>query len=425
MSEADKSRVYPGFRWLILVSAVLGYITMQVMNLSFAPILPQIAQDLAINVGAATNLMTAFLFSGAVALFFAGAVCDRYGIMAVIVSGFVCATVPAALIPWVDMSYGGVLWARIFEGLSSGFFLSAMGPIIALWFPPREKGLAGGLMGASVAVGSAVGVVAGPAIFLATGSWRQMSGWLSLFGWLGLAFALVLLLVPKPQLPPQSQPAAQSEGERTVFIQAMVSWVTLVGLIVTFFAGWCLQCVFSLMPGFLSADKPLGAGFGPMAAGQLMLAVTGAGIISPIIGGILTDKLFKGNVKPVMTAGLFLCPIVIYAIQLSAVHTVVYFLVTVLALAGMAVQVVYTAIFIYIAKVYQSQIVGRMTGLWAGAGAIGGVLGLFLGGLAVKTSGNYGLAITLVALAGLAGLVSALILPKAKDLKVLIIDYPG
>ncbi|MFC1868016.1 nitrate/nitrite transporter [Thermodesulfobacteriota bacterium] len=412
----NDSIAYSPFRWLILISAALGSIAMQVTNLSIAPILPQIAQDLGITAGAATNLMTAFVLSGTVALLFAGILCDRYGVLVVICLGLFCASMPPAVMPWIGSSYHAALWARIFAGLSPAFLLSAMGPIIAIWFPPKEKGLAGGLMAASVSVGSAVGVVAGPALFLATGNWRHMSAWLSLIGWVGLAFALVLLVIPKPQPPNMHRESdGEPETDRLFFKEALFSHVTLIGILVIFFGGWCLHCLYGLTPGFLSADRPLGVGFGPMVSGQLMLAVMVAGIVSPIIGGILTDKVFKGDAKPVLFMGFCFCTVMIYTLQMSAVHTGVLPLLTALILAGMAVQLLYPSLYVYIAKNYQAQVVGKMTGVWSAVGGVGGVFGLFLGGTVVNHFGNYEWAMRLVALAGLAGLLFTLILPKTRE----------
>lgn len=411
----EQTMEYPRVRWLILVAAVFGYMSMQVANLSIAPMLPQIAKDLSVDMGAATNLMTAFLFSASIALLFAGIVSDRFGVMAAVTLGLACAAIPAALMPWIGTSYTAVFWARIFEGFSVGFLLSAMGAIIAQWFPPREKGLAGGLMGAFVSVGSAIGILAGPAVFVATGSWRLTSAWLSIIAWIGLVFSIILLATAKLQPPAQAMagdgpPPSDSRPFRT----ALFSMTTLAGIIVSFFANWCLQCLYGLTPAYLSAEKPIGAGFGPMMSGQLMLAVMIAGIIGPVIGGLLTDRAFKGNVKPVMATGFAMCFVFIYLIQAAYVQASIPFLLTALILAGVAVQFVFPGISVYIAKTYQLQVVGKMTGLWFGIGAFGGVLGLLIGSVTVNKLGAYNMAIVLIALAGLAGFIFALLLPRPK-----------
>lgn len=405
---------YTGFRWLILISAMLGNVAMQVTNLAIAPILPQIAQSLSIDMGAATNLMTAFLFSGAIALFFSGFICDRYGIMIVLVVGSLCAALPAALMPWIGSTYTGVVWVRIFEGLSSGFLLTVTGPIIALWFPSNEKGLASGLMGASISVGSAIGIISGPALFLATGSWRLTSAYLSVFGWIAVAFAVILSFSSKLRVPTSTVSPDGSVTGRKVLKAALSLRATWIGMLTIFFAGWCLQNLYGFTPSFLAADRPLGAGFGPMVSGQLMLTAMFAGIVGPIIGGILTDKVFAGNVKPVSSIGFLLYIGSIYVVQWGFVYVKVPLLVGTLILAGIAVMFVYPLMYVYVAKIYPLQIVGKMTGLWSVFGALGGVIGLFVAATTLGSFGTYSVPITLIAVGGLAGLILSLFLPKPK-----------
>ena len=202
----NESIQYPRFRWLVLFTACLGFAAMQIGMIAYAPLLGDIAKDLGVDMGVATNLMAVFLFTGSIGLIVGGFLCDRYGIMFVIILGLLCASVPAALMPWIGTSYKAVLWARIIQGLSAGFLLCTMAPIVAVWFPPQEKGLASGLMSGSVSLGSAVGVLAAPAVFLALRSWQQMAAWLSLPGWVALMLAIVAVVSPKPQgLPSQSQ----------------------------------------------------------------------------------------------------------------------------------------------------------------------------------------------------------------------------
>ncbi len=410
----NETAQYPRFRWLILIAAVTGYISMQIILLSFAPILPQIALDIEVDMGTATNLMTAFVFSGAIALLFAGIICDRYGIMVVTLIGLFFAAAPATFMPWFGTTYHGAFWMRILGGFSTGFLLSAYGPIVAIWFPPREKGLAAGLLGSSVGIGSAIGVIIGPALFLVTGDWRHISAWLSILPWIGLIFTAILFIVPNPPLPPQSQFDEVNLANKSALKQAFLSPTTWIGVLVIFFAAWCFQTLTNFTPAFFSADKPAGAGFGPMVAGQLMLSVMVASIIGPVIGGIITDRGLRGNVNPVITVCFAFSCMAIYAIQSEIVYTSTPFLVLVLLVAGLAVSCVYASILLYIAKVYPVQVVGKMTGLWSAIGAFGGSIGILVAGLSVKNLGNYRLGIIITAIGGLVGLVLALFLPKTK-----------
>jgi MFS family permease len=82
------SAEYPRVRWPISIAAVFSYTSMRMTNLAIVPILlPHTAKDLHVDMGATTNLMTAFLISASVATPFPGIVRDGYGVMvAVIIS---------------------------------------------------------------------------------------------------------------------------------------------------------------------------------------------------------------------------------------------------------------------------------------------------------------------------------------------------
>ncbi len=411
----NESVQYPRFRWLVLFTASLGFAAMQINMIAYAPLLGDIAKDLGIHMGAATNLMAVFLFTASIALILGGILCDRYGIMFVIILGLLCSSIPAVLMPWIGTSYQTVLWARVIQGFSAGFLLCTMAPIMAIWFPPQEKGLASGLMNGSVTLGSAVGVLSAPAVFLALGSWQKMMAWLSIPCWAALLLAIVVVFSPKPQSlvsRPQSGEVRAADG--SALKRALSAPITWIGVILTFFTAWCFQSLYNLTPAYFAADKPIGIGFGPMLSGKLMLAVMIAGMFGPVIGGLLQDKVFRGNAKPVLLIGFTLSCVFIYTILFPAVYTNMLVLVVCLILVGMGNAFLYPAIVVFISGTYPVQIVGKMLGLWFGLGAFGGAAGLFAGGLAVSKFGNYNVSISLVSLAAVVGFVFALFMVRPK-----------
>jgi len=412
----NDSNQYPSSRWLILISAVLGYITLQVANLSMAPVLPQVADNLNINLGTASNLvMTTFLFSGCVILVLVGgAVCDKFGVLVSMMIGTLCAAVPMALMPWIGHTPTALAWARIIEGFSPGFMFPAMGPIIGLWFPNHQKGLAGGVMGASVAVGSAGGVVLGPAVLPHVSNWQAMCATLSIVGWVGFAFAAILTMLPKPTLP---TPAAPRDGasDATVFKRALFSPLTLTGILVTFMGSWGMQCLYSLTSTFLAADKPVGVGYGSMTAGQLMLGVTLlAGVLGPLVCGVLLDKVFQGNAKIVLLIGFALMCVFVYLLTMPAVTGNVPVLELALILAGFGVQFVFPTIYYFIAKAYTPQVMGKMSGIWMGIGTFGGVLGLYIAGVTVKSQNSYHTTLLLQTVSSFVGFLLVFVLAAAQ-----------
>ena len=200
---ASSEQGYPGFRWLVLILASLGCISMQMVNLSVAPLVPVIAASLHTDPGTATNvLMTSFLFSGSVMWVAAGGyICDRFGVIVTLILGFLCLAVPAALMPWIGVSTTGILLARMIEGLSTGCMYPAVPAVVNAFFPPRQKGIANGLMNSSVAVGSSAGVLLGPLVLKAVGEWKIMSATLSTIVWACLVMGIILFVAYNRKLP--------------------------------------------------------------------------------------------------------------------------------------------------------------------------------------------------------------------------------
>jgi MFS family permease len=404
-----------GFRWLVLIAAILGYISLQVDNLSITPVLPQVAASLNLDLGTASNLaMTTFLFAAfLVLLLLGGLVCDKLGVIAGIMMGALCAAAPMALMPWIGHSGAGLAVARFVEGCSAGFLFPAMGPIIGLWFPEHQKGLAGGLMSASVAVGSAGGVLLGPAVLAHVSSWQAMNAVLSVFGWVTFAFALLLAILPKPAL------AAHGGPDRAAVKRALLSRLTFFGALVSFMANWGMQCLYSLTPTYLAADKPVGVGYGAMTSAQLMLGITLlAGIAGPLICGLLLDKVYKGNTKPVFLMGFAFMCIFVYMLTVPAVTGNVPVLEIVLILAGFGPQFTIPAIYYFVARSFAPQVVGITAGVWIGIGTFGGTLGLFLAGVTIKSEHTYHISLVLQTLAALAGFVLVFAMIAAHNAQV-------
>lgn len=413
----NDSTQYPKYRWLVLIAASLTYANAQIINLSIAPVLPSIAQDLGIELGVATQFMSAFLFSGCIMMFtFGGAVGDRFGILPTLLFGLLMAVVPAALMPWIGHSYTSVFWARLIQGLSPGFIFPVMGSIIAIWFPLKEKGLATSLMSAAVAGGSALGTLGGPAIFNAVKTWQQMAAWVSIVGWIGVVLLVFLLVLPKPE-PPVRQAWSASQPNWKEYFTALIAPITLMAILVNFMASWNMHCLYSVTPTFLSADLPVGAGYGAMTSGQLMINVTIiSGIFGPIICGFFVDRVFRGDTKQVFIIGFIVACIFMFAIKTPFFYGNKALLSFSLILAGFGVQFVMPAVYIFIAKSYRHRIMAKMTGLIMGIGTLGGVFGIAMSGVTLDLTGNYSVPYMLISLAALVGLGLTFILHKMKPL---------
>jgi MFS family permease len=383
---------YPGFRWLALLLAALGFVDMQMTVLSLAPVLPQIASSLHINVGAATiALMSSFLFSGCLMwVLVGGHICDRLGVFVSLMLGFLCLALPAALMPWIGFDETWVFWARIVEGLSSGLMFPVIPAIAKTLFPPNQNGQAIGWMNAAIATGSSSGVCLGPMIYaLAGGDWKRMSAAISLLGWVGLALGVVLYFLYNQKLPRHEKAAADPE-QIGAFRRALFSPLTILGVATTVAAGWGLQCILSLTSTYLAADRPLGAGYGSVVAGRLALGATFVGgVIGPLVSGYLLDRVFHGRAKWMLYIGFGLMCVFVFALTLPVVAGNGLLLECALILAGLGSMFAFPTTNYLVASCYPSQIVGKMSGLWGGIGSFGGVVGLYIAGLTIKAFNSY------------------------------------
>jgi DHA2 family methylenomycin A resistance protein-like MFS transporter len=188
----------------------------------------------------------------------------------------------------------------------------------------------------------------------------------------------------------------------------------LLGIALTFLATWAMQSLYTLTSTFLAAAPPLGAGYGAARAGRLMLGVTlVAGVAGPVATGVLLDRVFRGNAKLPLLAGFALMSTCVYALRFPAVTGNPLVLEMVLVAAGFGVQFALPAIYYFIAHAYPPAMAGKMTGLWTGLGASGGVLGVYLAGLTVRSRNTYDVTFTVQAVVALAAFLLTFALTEA------------
>lgn len=394
---------YSPYRWVMLGAVSLAIASIYIIMTTFAPILGVIGADLNVTMGAATNLMMGFVLSIAIFLLWGGLVVDRYGITAALVLGLLCAFIPAVLQPVIGHTYAVVFISRLIQGASVGFVFACIGPVLALWFPMEERGIAGGVMIAFLPLGSAIGTVLSPTILASVGSWQLTAAYLSIPALLGIIYA-ILFTRKNPQLPVGEVAAAsEAAGETITFGQAITMRVTWLGAFIVFFNAYNLYVLLNLVPSYLAV--PIGLNLGEMMAGQLSLSVTLAGAVSMVIGGIVFDRIFKGNAKLNVLIGFALAGIFTAFIVVPGITASMGLLVVCLLIAGFGIPFMNGAISAYIAMTYPPSIVGRMVGWWFGFGTFGGALGLLLGGWTIDATGSFTTAIILAVIACLFGFI--------------------
>jgi len=402
----EERAMYMQYRWVMLVATCIAIMSCYIDMIAYAPILGDIAKDLKVDMGAATNLMMGFVVAIAFVLMWGGVVCDKYGITVALVLGLLCATVPATFMPWIGSSYGAVVVARLIQGASVGFVFAVIGPILALWFPQKEQGIAGGLMIGSISMGSAVGVLVAPPIFGATGSWQTTVAIMAILGWLGVVFALAATRRPPSMAVVEAVTKAMQSGAGSLtFGGALAQPQTWVATVVMICNAWGLYCLYNLVPPYLAAPQPMGVGLGPATAGVLSVALTLIGLFAMIVGGIFFDRIFKGRSKPAIIIGFILTGLFTYLLLSPGVYGSMGLLVVCLMIAGWGIPFMNPSISAFVAMNYPPHILGRVIGWVFGFGTFGGALGLYLGGMSIGATGSFKLAITMISLAAILGII--------------------
>lgn len=401
---------HSNYRWLVLAAGCLAICTIYMDMIVYAPILGEIAEKLNIEMGAATNLMMGFVLSVACVLIWGGVVCDTFGITVALVLGLLCSTVPTAVMPWIGDNYTAVLLARLVQGASVGFVFATIGPIIALWFPVAEQGIASGLLIGCVSLGSAIGVFASPAILAMTHSWEKTVFFMGIPGWAAILLALLVTRKSPPQ-PGVPERGVISDTPRTQagLMTALSYPMTWIGSFIVFFNAWGLYSLYNLVPPYLAANVPMGLGLGPAMAGTLSIAVTIVGLFATVSGGIFFDKIAKGNyrIAPIIGFVLAACAVLMLVPIISGSIAV---LTAVLIISGWGLPFMTPSLSAFVATNYPPHIVGRMIGWWYGFGTFGGAAGLYLGGMTISTAGNFYIAIGMISVAAIAGAVLSMFL---------------
>jgi MFS family permease len=397
--------VYPRYRWFVLTVCCFALVAYAVDMIVYAPIFGEVARDLGIDMGTAINLSMAFAIAVAFVMMFGGMIVDRLGLRAVFILGLLCASVPAVLMPWIGHSYAVVFVTRLVQGAVAIAF-ATIGPILALWFPRKEHGIAGGLMMCSLSIGPAVGVVVSPEVFAMAGTWQRTVAILSAPGW--IAILLAFAITRRPPGPSQADAGQEGEGppaKALTYGRIFAMPMTWVGTFITFFNSWDIYSLYNLIPPYFATASPVGVGLGPVMAGKLSLVLVLAGIPAFIAGGIFFDRVAKGRHRPAIFAGFAMTGIFTYLLLVPAVYHNIILLVICLILAGWGMSFMAPSLSAFIASNYPPAFVGGMMGWWFGFGTFGGAVGTYLAGMATRQWGTFYWALTPISLAACLGLI--------------------
>ncbi|HZS14605.1 MAG TPA: MFS transporter [Candidatus Dormibacteraeota bacterium] len=170
-----------GYRWWALSSTSLGAL-LAALNMSTLVIaLPDLMRSLHIGVLDVTWVLLSYMLAQTAAVLTVGRLGDMWGRKRLFVTGFLVFTATALLCGFAGNAWELIL-LRALGGIGGALMVANSSAIVTDAFPKQQLGLALGINGMVVAVGSAVGPV--------LGGWLTSLGWQWVF-WFNVPVAVV------------------------------------------------------------------------------------------------------------------------------------------------------------------------------------------------------------------------------------------
>ncbi len=405
---------YPKSRWFVLVLSVIVTGITAMALISPAPLIGAIQKTMSdLSLGQVTYVaMFYFNFFVAFSALFGGILLDRFGIVKVYIGGMILITAGSLLVPFIGTSYSGMFLLRLLQGCGTGPIMAAGAYIAATYFPRDERSIATGAVGVATSGGLLVGFIYFPRIFAATGNWQTAMTWLAPISVLGIVFSIIIGFIPKPSDTIEAAPDVSNNNELKAALHIPVTWIAI-GCV--FLLSWIYQAFMDLIPNYLGYAPPIGLGKGEVAAGQAMSCVQLLFMVGAMTSGIITDKVFKSNGRPMLLTGFLAGGFFGLLIKFPFITGNNTLLITCLVLAGFFYAFVVPQAIGFLARNYPKNITGKLGGLAWGIGIFGGAAGVAAGARALHVTGLYQMSINIMVSICVVGFFVGLFLRKKKE----------
>ena len=173
--ESPKFKAYR-YRWVVLIMYILIGMVTQIFWLTFAPINDISAKYMGVSENAMVQLTATFMYAYIPVNFLASYLIDKWGLKWGVGVGVILTGVFGFLRAFNNTNYWWVLGMQIGIAIGQPFVLNASVKLAAEWFKEDEKAMATGLGTMAVFLGSIIGMVVSPILFVAIGmTWMLFS----------------------------------------------------------------------------------------------------------------------------------------------------------------------------------------------------------------------------------------------------------
>ncbi|AUC54144.1 EmrB/QacA family drug resistance transporter [Sagittula sp. P11] len=299
-----------------------------------------------------TWVITAYLLASTIAAPLAGKLGDMYGRKLVLQSGIIVFTI-GAVICGVAMNMGMVIAGRSVQGLGAGTLIVTSMATVGDLLPPRQRGMAQGMMGAAFGVSTVIGPLLGGFI-VQHWSWHwiffvNLPVGLLAFVILGMALprrddltkrkvdylgaALLASLLAAIVLLPNAAQSAGGWGSPAVLALAAIGVLTMAGFVlaetraeepilpmslfrnntfvvvntVGFLVGMGMFGTITFLPLFLQVVK----GVSPTGSGLFLVPMMGGLIFASTMAGRIMSKTGRYRLMPAISTGVLALAMVV------------------------------------------------------------------------------------------------------------------
>jgi MFS family permease len=428
---------YSAFRWFILVTLFFVTATTALSLIAPAPLIGPIfmgqfsdpAAGAAVLAGKAAlpagllsigqiAWMTMGWFNLAVAFaaLAGGYFVDKLGFVKIYFIGITLIVIGWLLVGVIGDSYTGMMVIRTIQGLGTGPIMASSAAVAATRFPVKERSIVAGAQGAAMSAGIGLGQIFMPQLLASQGGWKPalMSLWPVAI--LALVLTAVVAFGPKPALAAAGSAAdiaAEAAVTKHALRRALSHPMVWVAIACVFLLSWVFQAFNDLTPTYLEAAPPLGVHLGSALLGFAQLA----NFLGAFAGGLVTERLFRGRVRPAIMIGFGVGAIFGLGMLLPAATTNAALMELTLCVAAFFFAWINPNAIGYIAKTYPASITGKLGGYAMGIGIFGGTAGVAAGAAALHATEHYTLSIVIMAIVCLVGVPVAYFLrqPKTAD----------
>jgi hypothetical protein len=235
-------------------------------------------------------------------------------------------------------------------------------------------------------------------------------------GIIGIILSIIAFFGPKmSQAPVEAENSEQVGSSWDPFWKALANPMTWIAILCFTLMSGIFQQLNSIVEPYISSaidavPAGLGRTEGNVGANTLSWAI-GFFCISAFIGGIVTEKVFAGKVRPVIAIGFLLGAIGSFATKLDFITSSQSVLTVVFIITAFFFSWVNPQTQSYIAKNYAKEIGGKLGGLAMFVGiVIGSTVAVWWLGKSLAATGNYQQPLSIMAGLCLAGFILSLFL---------------